>query len=195
MTDPATYTTRRLILKEWGTEDEVLEFASQGNFELLRDETHEIALGITRNVVWRVAPGVVLQYAVDTRSHSSVFALSGTPAETVQRFQESIEDNLLPWTLKDLLTAVDRAKDPEEFIRAVLRAGMGAPREFDKKFSKRFKKAAQSRDPDVRSAGMWAISYSRWEEFRELLGEISRKDPEESLRREAQIILNHYDED
>jgi hypothetical protein len=192
---PAAYTTRRLVLKEWGTEEEVMEFASKGNLELLRDETHDIPLGITRNAVWRVTPGVVLQYAVDSRSQCSVFALSGSPVDTVQRFQESIEKNLLPWTLKELITEVDKAKGSREISQAVLRAGMGAPREFDKKFFKRIKKALLSRDSEIRSAGMWATSYSRWDEFREMLSEISQQDPEASLRREAQIILNHYSEE
>ncbi|MFF3455050.1 hypothetical protein ACFYXH_12080 [Streptomyces sp. NPDC002730] len=192
--NPESYTSRRLILKDWGSEEEVMQFGAEGNWEVLEDDSFDIPEGIVRNVMWRVAPGIVLQYAVDSRSRCSVFVIIGSPEDSVQRLQESIERNLQPWTLKELNTAVDRAEGREDLYRAVLRAGVGAPREFDRKFFKRIKKSILDSDARIRSAGIWATAYSRWPEFVPLLTDVSQQDPVESLRRDARIILDHYAE-
>ncbi|MFC5802032.1 hypothetical protein [Streptomyces formicae] len=192
------YRSRRLILKDWGSEEEVMQFGAEGGWEVLVDEASDIRQGIVRNVIWRVAPGLVLQYAVDSRSHCSAFVLIGSPEDSVQRLQESIERNLQPWTLKELVAAVDkaeRAQGAEELYRAVLRAGIGAPRGFDKKFFTCIRRAILGNDPRLRSAGIWATAYSRWPEFLPLLTDVARQDPVDSLRRDAQIILDHYNDE
>jgi hypothetical protein len=89
---------------------------------------------------------------------------------------------------------VDRAEGREDLCRAVLRAGVGAPREFSSKFFKRIKKAILDGDSRIRSAGIWATAYSRWPVFVPLLTDVSQQDPVESLQRDARIILNHYAE-
>ncbi|WP_405595674.1 hypothetical protein OG741_05395 [Streptomyces sp. NBC_01410] len=192
--NPASYTSRRLILKDWGSEEEVMQFGAEGNWEAVQDQSFDIPEGIVRNVMWQVTPDIVLQYAVDSRSECSVFVLIGSPEDSVQRLQESIERNVHPWTLNELITAVDRAEDREALYRAVLRAGVGAPREFHRKFFKRIKKAILNGDSRIRSAGIWATAYSRWPEFVPLLTDVSQQDPLESLQRDARIILNHYAE-
>ncbi|WP_326670017.1 hypothetical protein [Streptomyces canus] len=187
-----TYTSRRLVLRGWGSEAEVMQFAAEGKFELLQDESSDIENGIVRDVIWRITPGIVLQYAMDSRSDCSVFALTGSPAEDVRRITQSIERGVHPWALDQLLTAVDRAKGAQQTREAVLRAGIGAPHEFDKRFHKRIRKALRSKDVTIRSAGIWATSYSRWQEFRSDLEATAHHDPEPELRRDAQIILDHY---
>ncbi|MEI8407045.1 MULTISPECIES: hypothetical protein [unclassified Kribbella] len=188
-----SYTSRRLVLKDWGSEEEVFEFAAEGRFELIRDESEDIPLGIVRDVLWWITPTIALQYAVDTRSQCSVFALTGTPADDVKGIVESIEQGVHPWTLKELLAAVNDARGPAEVAAAVLRAGMGAPQSFDRKFYKVVRTAIRSHDAEVRSAGVWATSYSRWDKSRDLLETTAEADPEPSIRRDARVILEHYD--
>lgn len=192
MESSTPFSSRRLVLKRWGSEEEVRKFAAEGDYELIRDESSDAQQGITRDVLWSLAPNIALQYAVDSRSGCSVFVIVGTPAEEVQAIAASIEQNLHPWTLKDLLAAVDVAKTPQQLREALLRAGIGAPHEFDKKFFKRIMKAMRSGDTTVRSAAVWATSYSRWEEFRGELEKVAEHDAEDSLRHEARIILDHY---
>jgi hypothetical protein len=174
-----------LVLKGWSSEEEVFQFAADGQYELIQDESSDIRLGIVRDVLWRLTPTIVLQYAVDTRSQCSVFALTGTPADDVRGIEQSIERGVHPWTLKDLLAAVGQAGSPAEVSAAVLRAGMGAPQSFDRKFFKAIRSAIRSRDTEVRSAGVWATSYSRWDKFRDLLEKTAEADPEPSIRRDA----------
>ena len=187
-----THTSRRLVLDGWGSEEEVMQFASEGNFELLQDESLDIQNGIVRDVIWRITPGIVLQYAVDSRSGCSVLAVTGIPAEDVKGITESIERGVHPWSLDALISAVDRAKGPRQIYEAVLRVGIGAPHQLDKRFYKRIRKAIRSKDATVRSAGIWATSYSRWEKFRLDLEAAARNDPEPGLRRDAQVILDRY---
>jgi hypothetical protein len=182
-----------LVLKDWGSEEEVFEFAAEGRFELIRDESEDIPLGIVRDITWWITPTIALQYAVDTRSQCSVFALTGTPADDVKGIVESIEQGVHPWTLKELLAAVNDARGSAEVAAAVLRAGMGAPQSFDRKFYKVIRTAIRSRDAEVRSAGVWAAAYSRWDKCRDLLEKTAEADPEPSIRRDARVIVERYD--
>ncbi|MFC8798471.1 hypothetical protein ACFT2C_12125 [Promicromonospora sp. NPDC057138] len=186
------YTSRRMVLRGWGSADEVMTFAAEGGFELIKDEADDAADGIVREVIWQVTAGIVLQYAVDGRAGCSVFVLAGAPADDVQGIAESIEQGLHPWTLKELLAAVDKAKGAEETCAAVLRAGIGAPFGFDRRFYKRLRKAVRSDDAAVRRAGVWATSYSRWAELRPDLEAVASADPDPELRRDAEVILDHY---
>lgn len=186
------HTSRRMVLRGWGSADEVMAFAAEGGFELIKDEADDIVDGIVRDVIWQVTPGIVLQYAVDSRSGCSVFVLAGTPADDVQGIAESIEQGVHPWTLKELLSAVAKAKGTEETCTAVLRAGIGAPLEYDRRFYKRLRKAVRSDDAAVRRAGIWATSYSRWAQFRPDLEAAAAGDPDPELRKDARVILDHY---
>lgn len=188
----AVHTSRRLVLRDWGSDEEVMAFAAEGGYELVKDESDDVVDGIVREVIWQLTPGIVLQYAVDSRSGCSVLVLAGAPADDVQGIVESIERGVHPWTLKELLSAVDRAKGPEATSAAVLRAGMGAPPEFDRRFYKRLRKAVRSDDAAVRRAGIWAISYSRWAQFRPDLEAAASGEPDPELRKDAQVILDHY---
>lgn len=69
---------------------------------------------------------------------------------------------------------------------------MGAPHSYDRRFFKVIRAAIRSRDAEVRSAGVWAASYSRWDKFRDLLEKTAEADPEPSIRRDARVILEHY---
>lgn len=169
-----------------------MQFADEGGYELLRDESSTIENGIVRDMMWRLTPGIVLQYAVDSRSGCSIFAVAGSPAEDVEGIAESMERGLHPWSLKDLLTAVDRARTPQESYEAILRAGVGAPQQVDKRFLKRIRKALRSKDPTIRSAGVWATAYSRWPAFLPDLHTLAHDDPDAGLRRDATTILANY---
>ncbi|MER5768759.1 hypothetical protein [Streptomyces sp. NPDC001985] len=188
-----SYTSRRLVLRDWG-DDEAIRLGESGGWRVLRNESSENPLGITRTITWSLAPGIALTYLADGRSGCSVLVVSGSQKEAVQRFQKSLEESLNPWTLGELTTTIDKAQTVPEIRAAILRAGIGSPQEYNRKFFKRINRAMSSDNPGIRFSGIWATAYSRWPEFREDLSNIAQKDPVESLRVDARIILDHYDD-
>jgi len=181
-----------MVLKDAYTEEKVMCFAAELDLEALRDVAADPALGLTRHVIWRITPGIVLEYAADSRSRCSFLAVGGYPRDLVQEIEKSIEKNLKPWTLREVLSAVDRADGVEELAGAVLRAGVAAPQGFDKKMFKSIKRAILHIDHRIRYAGLWATAYSRWSEFRDLIAGVADGDELYTLRRDAQVILHYY---
>ncbi|WP_369387698.1 hypothetical protein AB5J72_08835 [Streptomyces sp. CG1] len=183
-----------MILKDWATEERVMQLAAGLDLEVVKDSSPDVELGIVRHVTWRVVEGLILEYAVDSRSRTSFLAVGGSPAEGVREIERSIEKNLEPWTLRELLSAVDRVSGAGDLTQALLRAGVGSPHDFDKRFFKRIKAAFGHPDPRVRYAGLWATAYSRWSEFRDLIAEMAESDDVDDLRRDARVILRYYAE-
>lgn len=184
--------SRRMVLRNHQSERDVGEFAAKLGWPLREVNPADPDEGINREVVWYATPHLVLHHFDDDESQHGSVLVTGEDAETVRATAEIVEAGLDTWRPEELLTSVDRASDPEGRATAVIRAGLGAPGEFDVRFFKRICAAMHHPDPRVRESALWATSYEPWPAYRPALEEVLEQDPEEDLREMAGLLLESF---
>ncbi|GAA4060381.1 hypothetical protein GCM10022214_11380 [Actinomadura miaoliensis] len=99
--------------------------------------------------------------------------------DAIETVATLVQGMLVPWMLTELLDEMDNASDR---ILALRRAGLGAPDEADPAFLARFSSAAADPDPAVRTAAIYAMTDTGWQECGPVMGEMARTDSERAVR-------------
>ncbi|MFJ9853406.1 hypothetical protein [Streptomyces sp. NPDC101150] len=187
--------TRRMVLRERFCEEEVERFAQELGWTRCGVDQADPEEGIDYHVFW-APPGaaIALHYTEDDLARDSYVMVIGKDAAAVHGAQALIEPRLNTWPLADLLAEVDGASTPVSVARAVLRAGLGAPGEFDERFFARINTALQHPDRRVRETALWAVTFSPYGEYRPALTAIQESDEDARLRDNAEILLGGFDE-
>ncbi len=142
--------------------------------------------GKPRILMFEVMPGLTVWYFENPDADvcgaavnsTRCAAETSTPARLVQGL-------LVPWTLPELLTEIERAADTPSRCQALRRAGMGAPRPVDETFRTALTNAAADPDPEVRTAAILAMTYTEWPPFAPFLRSLADDDPKRQVRRFA----------
>jgi hypothetical protein len=179
----------RLVLGRSPQDDAVEELASEEGWQRVEEVTEAGA----RQVLWAVGPGSSLTYVEDPVSHNAYAVLVSEDREEFERVLDVIREELMPMERRALLTSIDEAREPLARARAVIRAGLGAPVQYDEEFFTRIREAFGSSETWVREAAVWATAYSPWPQYRPLLAAVAESDPEEKLRSDAAAILAGFD--
>lgn len=187
--------TRRMVLRERFCEEEVERFAQELGWTRRGVDQADPEEGIAYHVFW-APPGAALSlhYTEDDLARDSYVTVIGKDAAAVHGARALIEPRLNTWPLEDLLAEVDGASTPVSLARAVLRAGLGAPEEFDERFFVRINTALQHSDRRVRETAVWAVTFSPYYEYRPALSAIQESDEDPGLRDNAEILLEGFDE-
>ncbi|MFF3358136.1 HEAT repeat domain-containing protein [Streptomyces sp. NPDC002917] len=165
------------------------ELASEQGWQRVEEVTEEGS----RQILWAVGPGTGLTYIEDPVSRNAYAVLVSEDRETFKAVLEVIQDELMPWGRRALLTSLDEARDALARARAVIRVGLGAPDQFDEDSFTRIQEAFGSPEAWVREAAVWATAYSPWPEYRPLLEATAQSDPDEKLRSDASAVLAGFD--
>lgn len=187
--------TRRMVLRKRFCEEEVERFAQELGWPRCETDQADPEEGIAYHVFW-APPGAALglHYTEDDLARDSYVTVIGKNAEAVHGAQELVEPRLNTWPLAELLAEVDGASTPVSLARAVLRAGLGAPHEFDETFFARINAALHHSDRRVRETAVWAVTFSPYAEYRPALTAIRESDEDPLLRDHAEILLEGFDE-
>src|SRR5256885_16711465 len=100
-----------------------------------------------------------------------------------------VESRLDAWTVDELLDAVEKAAAPLDRAKAVIRAGVGAPDEFDERFFFLISSATTDSDTHVREAALYATAYSSYPAYRPRLRQVAREDPDPRRRDDAEALI------
>ena len=119
--------------------------------------------------------------------------ISGTDRSRVDATRALAERHLDVVSFGDLLRSIEKQQTIRNQGRALIRAGVGAPPEFDKRLAKAIKKFLRSDDPVLREAALFTMSYVPAAQYRAFLDEAAQQDPDERLRQTARGILAAYD--
>ncbi|MFC8798472.1 hypothetical protein ACFT2C_12130 [Promicromonospora sp. NPDC057138] len=191
-TPPTVLSARNVVLRERFAEEEVGRFAVELGWSRQWETAADPEEGICYAVGWG-AGTLSVEYCEDDVSRHSYLCFAGDDAAAVDGVTELAEARLGAWRVEDLLTAVDTATEPVELGRAVIRAGLGAPRELDDRFFAVIDDALQHPDARVREAGVWAISYVPHPKYRRRLEALRDHDPEHEVWSTAEILLEAFD--
>lgn len=190
----AKYCAPYMVLRQDCSEEHITALADELSLERLADVTD--ADGVDRSIVWQLVEEVLLEYLVESRFKCAVAIVRGRPEKSVRTLADSFEQALNPFTRKELVAAVDAAGDPDERAAALVRMGMGAPRDFyHRGIFKRINAAMLDRTASrsVRLAAVWAAEYTRWPKFVKSLERVadeeSRDDEPNVVRLHAQLVL------
>ncbi len=189
------YRSRRLILRSPRTaEEQVARYAAENGWPKVEETSDDPDRGTLREVVWRIASGAELHYTVDDATGCPYVFVTASWRNLGRGFLEHAEQHLDVLSREELFASYDNATDPEERAGVLLLLALGSPQEFDQEGFERISAALRDPDPVIREAAIYATSYTPSRHYRPLLEEIARRDPVGQLRRDAQDMLDAYDE-
>ncbi|MFI7134149.1 hypothetical protein ACIBQ1_51375 [Nonomuraea sp. NPDC050153] len=175
--------------------DEINELAQSYGWPVVYEADRNFDRGKGREVNWGVTREAVLGYLESHISNDCCIVAVGKDSELAERVIRQMDDDLGDEieSFAELLAAIQDDEDPRHLAQSLVRAGFGAPREFDQEFFATFAKAAREHDEyRVRDIAISSIVYIEWPEFRLLLEEIQAHDSEERVRARAAIVLHAY---
>lgn len=190
------YRTRRRVLRHSPMADEINELAQSYGWPVVYEADRDFDRGTGREVNWGVTEQVVLGYLESHISNDCCLVGVGKDPELAERvvrqMDVDLEDEIE--SLVELLAAIQEDEDPRRLAQSLVRAGFGAPREFDEEFFDAFAKAARENDEyRVRDIAISSLAYIEWPEFKPMLEEIKAHDPEEQVRARASMVLRAYE--
>ena len=184
------FQSRPLIFRQVSNYRAVNAFTESQKLVKLYDKPADPRGLVTRQVRWQIDPGLEMLYAEETRSACCFLQVFGDNVDDVNDITEALRIRFSPLTHDDLLDDTGVSKTADERAHAVVRAGLGAPREFDDRFYAQIRNAMESTESKIREAGVWAASFLFWQEFQPPLERIESGDPEQDIRRAAKAILD-----
>lgn len=183
---PTYYLTDRMILRDDARAVERLHNLVQ-NLDAVKTEENSYPpeQGVVHDVTWTMAGGVAIYSAEDIRSGCTCVVIIGENESHVSSYSGSIKEYLQPLEQEELLSAVIEEADANLKARMVLRAGFGAPYQFDDRFFSVIRDAMFDASAFVRDAAIHAIRYSPWPRYIGELMRVAREDPEWLIREVA----------
>lgn len=185
--------TPRYILRSYPGLDSVERYVQEKEWSLISEAKENQALGVKHEIRWLTPTTITLHYEEDYISRQSYVYLAGDDFDSLPMLVADLTESLKPWSRAELLQAIGDARTGPERARAVLRAGLGAPMEFDQEFFDAISACMTADEIPLRDAGILAAGASQWPQFRPALERIAAEDPEAEVRDMAQATLRAYD--
>jgi hypothetical protein len=185
--------SRRYILRRYPDLEPVERYAQERRWSLISEAAENQDLGVKHEIRWLTPTTITLHYEDDYISRQSYVYLAGDDFKALPGLVADLTEALQPWSLDELLQAIADARTGPEQARAVLRAGLGAPMEFDQEFFDAISACMTADEAPLRTASVLAAGASPWPQFRPVLDRIASGDPEAEVREMAQATLRAYD--
>ncbi|MGW0825669.1 HEAT repeat domain-containing protein [Streptomyces sp. NPDC002845] len=186
------YRTHRYVLhpdKHWG---DVADFAEELGWPLVHQRQRSQTEGVDGQMIWQSESGVSVHYIVDATSGIGYITLTGPDDEAVSPFLSQAKEALEPWQLEELYQKFDGETDLAERGRLTLRIGLAAPAEPTAGCVQRIRRSLSDEDARMRLAGLWAVSYTGYEEFVEAVQNMAQADPESWIRTRAESVVTAF---
>jgi len=189
---PRYIQTRRLVLHGCPARQQAEQFAQSRGWRLL-SESFDTTAGASIELIWGIGPRIAFYYVENAVSDDCCVGLAGEDRDAAARLLPSLVESFDVWTVEGLLDAIDGAEGPVASARAIMRAGLGAPVEYDERFFSRLRDAAEHSEPMVREIALCAMVYPGWPQFRPILRRAAEFDPVERVAERATYILEGFD--
>ncbi|MBV9383846.1 MAG: HEAT repeat domain-containing protein [Streptosporangiaceae bacterium] len=144
-------------------------------------------------IIWDLGPEVALHCVDDAVTGNSYVYTSSDVPNFAEAYLHPAEEEIETWSVGELIREVDRATDPVQRGKAIVRMAIAASYETDEEVARRMSEALRSDDYALRDLTLWAMSICSYPVFRPLLRDIARSDSSEVLRQRAQMLLEAYD--
>lgn len=185
--------TPRYVLRDLLSREAVERYAEDRGWDLVAGQDADPEAGTEYERIWLTDTTLTLHYVEDRVARYAYVFLAGDDLEAVERIVPDLMRVLEPWTPAELLDGVRKAAPGPDRGRAVLRAAIGAPLDFDQEFFDCVRSALEHPEPPMREIGILATSYAAWPRYRPPLEAIARDDPDAEVREMAQAALRAFD--
>jgi len=185
--------SRRLVLRPGTDEDSADEFAARIGMLRHADVPANEEEGVPRQIVWHADSGPALHYREDILSGLPYVVVTAEGALELDELVELTEIVLDTWRVPELWQAVDANGDADDLPEAILRMGLGAPKEFDEEFFSRVRDALQNEREEVCEAALLATTYQPWNQYVDPIRNLLRQGLSGPLEDAARIILEEFE--
>ncbi|WP_405689896.1 hypothetical protein [Streptomyces sp. NBC_00057] len=169
-------------------------FAARMGWVLAVDVAGDQRRGVPRRLAWQVSLGLNFNYFRDDALRVSyVSFMSNLGQEIADHLTGLVTAGIDVLDDVELLQGVVDAGSKKERADAVIKVGLGAPREFDERFFGCLVHAARDAAPEFREAAVQAIFHTKWQQFTDVLTDISSADPKKAVRELATRVLAALD--
>ncbi|WP_329518801.1 hypothetical protein [Spirillospora sp. NBC_01491] len=182
----------RIILRETEPELRLGSFAAAFGWDKTVHPEDPQA-GTLREVVWE-GYDTGLHFIVDDATGCPYLYFSTGTANDARVLTRMAAEQLEVYSREELLASFDAAHDAADRRRALLMAALGSSHTFDQDLHQRISDAARAPEADLRSAAIYAMSYSPSVRFKPLLGRLSADDPNPGIRQDAGLMLEVFGE-
>ncbi|MEI8408935.1 MULTISPECIES: hypothetical protein [unclassified Kribbella] len=192
---PKVYRTRRRVLQRCPVDDEIDDLAQSYGWPVVYDADRDFDRGRGREVNWGVTSDSVLGYLESHISNDCCLVGVGKDPGQAEEIIARVEADLAGEieSVDGLLAVLQDEDDPRLLARGLVRAGFGAPREFDRVFFDAFAAAACHHPVyQVRDIAISSMVYIEWPEFAPLLERIKAEEPDEQVRARATMVHSAY---
>lgn len=189
--------TQRRVLRIFPFAEEAGAVASSQGWVKTYDVPRDADLSRPREITWQVEPGLGFGYLESYLSKDCCFFGLGEDADASDRMIAGIADEFRAdiYGEDELVEAVTTGGSPAQLARAVVRAGLGAPLEYDPEFADPIAAVATNHDEQrVRYVAVHTMLYTEWPQFAPLLRRIVHHDPSDTVRGMAERVLRVFEE-
>jgi hypothetical protein len=187
--------TRRRVLRECPLEQDFEIYTQSRNWPKERSVPRDVSSAVDHEVLWRASEGVLFDYLEAYLTGDCCILGLSTDLAQAEKLMEGVESDFegLIFEIGELLDRVEMSDNPQELARALIRAGLGAPTDYDQEFFELMVNYATSHSEfRIREFAICSMVYMEWPEFVPILRKIAVTDPEPRVRDRAQILLSAY---
>ncbi|MGW1139963.1 HEAT repeat domain-containing protein [Streptomyces zhihengii] len=185
---------RRLVLRDEVSIDELRRRAETLGWRYAGMIDRDPDQRIYREMKWFAADDVAVHYVEDEFADERFLMAAGGNLEERNAVLGSIPGRVPVWSLEDLMYAVSSAAYPAGRARAVMRLGVGSPLNAYPPVVTRIERAAKDPDIRVRKSAVWAMAYSDWPEYRDVLENVAAHDADSQIAHSASLIVQRLGE-
>jgi hypothetical protein len=120
--------------------------------------------------------------------------VSGAEWDRIDEELKKLQSRISIWSLDELILEVDGNVYPASKGKAVLRLGLGAPLKAVDSVKDRILGASKNPETRVRRRAVRAMAYTPWPEYWERLMELAEGDPDETVARDAALVMQALSE-
>lgn len=180
--------SRRTILRGADAEAGFTAQLDLSGMEVLAEVCAPESEGLVRQIRWSAGAGLQVFFGTDAYAGCSYFFVEGRDLTAVLETHVQLALLSESWLPDQLLGAIDGATSTDMLIEALIRAGLGAPPEFDEDFFAHLTAYFHHPEVDVRAAAVLAVCYAPWREYLPLLRELAERDPDKEVRLDAGLM-------
>ena len=181
--------TRRVILRDASSRDEISEFALRRGLSEVRTEWVDPRAELQRKTTFSGASDLELWYIEDALADCRYVQASSANLASAVELLRGVESEIHPLSRADLIRAVDDANDPVSLGVALMRLGASAPVEFDEEIQEVISGQFYSEYDVVRDMAVWAATYAPYGKYRPDLEGLCENDESEKIRNRARAVL------